>query len=348
MRLLAACVRRAATVTAAAALFALAATSGSHAIAASADAPFSISNVELGLVDPRGAVSAHQLSYPGQLSHVPTVDLDGRIKVSFTLHRNPSDDDESAPEPIRVHQAFLHFEHVDSDSNSNSNSGVIPSKALLPPGAAPVQVYAAVDGNRKGKYSLDMRLFRSAGSNYPAPAGNTFFLHPGVYSLELILGTFSVPQGMRYKLGNVRVVIGDDALRAEAQSMREDIANMYEKARFAKHPEIEHTFAPPHKMPPLVISLAFVGIVLSPWVLLVGAWTKLGVNVNGLKELSGGNSAAQVALLGCLGGWAALFFLYWTKLTLLQVLPYFVIHGGITAAATTFAVNSLKAIKHCD
>jgi len=43
-----------------------------------------------------------------------------------------------------------------------------------------------------------------------------------------------------------------------------------EEVTFHPRPDIKHTFRPDHKLPPQFISAIFVGLVLSPWAVLLG------------------------------------------------------------------------------
>lgn len=80
-------------------------------------------------------------------------------------------------------------------------------------------------------------------------------------------------------------------------------------------PEIEHMFRPPEKRPPRFVSDVFTGLCLTPLVLLLIFWGKLGTNLS--------NFTFEPITLGFhsgFGGILALFAVFWVNLNMFQTL----------------------------
>jgi oligosaccharyltransferase complex subunit delta (ribophorin II) len=100
-----------------------------------------------------------------------------------------------------------------------------------------------------------------------------------------------------------------------------------DEASFHVLPAIQHTFRPEQKSPPQFISAVFAAAVLSPWLVLIGLWSKIGVKVPNFFSLS------IMPFTALLGAFEVLLVWYWVDLKLGQVLLY----GGILAIPTVFA-----------
>jgi len=81
----------------------------------------------------------------------------------------------------------------------------------------------------------------------------------GNYNFELILGDALAPLPMRWKFATVEV------------RFPQDVQVQVQEDPFAKKPEIQHTYRTADKRPPVIISMVFTGVVLSPaLILLIG------------------------------------------------------------------------------
>ncbi|KAH8101107.1 Oligosaccharyltransferase subunit Ribophorin II-domain-containing protein [Cristinia sonorae] len=96
---------------------------------------------------------------------------------------------------------------------------------------------------------------------------------------------------------------------------------------FHSLPEIHHTFRADPKLPPKFISAAFAGLVLAPWVVLLGLWGAIRPTVPHLF------SPNILPFLATLSAFEGLLFWYWVDLKLGQVLLY----GGILTVPTLVA-----------
>ncbi|KAI6020002.1 Oligosaccharyltransferase subunit Ribophorin II-domain-containing protein [Pisolithus orientalis] len=106
-----------------------------------------------------------------------------------------------------------------------------------------------------------------------------------------------------------------------------------DEAKFHELPLIHHTFRPEQKLPPKFVSAVFAALVLSPWLVLLGLWSKIGVRVPHLF------SPRIIPFTVLLGAFEALLCWYWVDLKLGQVLLY----GGILAVPTIFAGKTALA-----
>ncbi|KII87573.1 hypothetical protein PLICRDRAFT_112010 [Plicaturopsis crispa FD-325 SS-3] len=102
-----------------------------------------------------------------------------------------------------------------------------------------------------------------------------------------------------------------------------------DEATFHPQPEIKHTFNPPQKLPPKVISAVFAGLVIAPWVPLLAVWGQIGPKTPNLF------SPSILSFTTLLGAFEALLLWYWVDLKLGQVLLY----GAILAVPTALAGN---------
>jgi oligosaccharyltransferase complex subunit delta (ribophorin II) len=108
-----------------------------------------------------------------------------------------------------------------------------------------------------------------------------------------------------------------------------------EEITFHPRPEIKHTFRPDHTLPPQFISAIFVGLVLSPWAVLLCLWSKVAPRPTRLF------SPSIFPFILCLGGFEVLLFWYWVDLKLGQILLYTGIHAVPTIFAGKYALSSI-------
>ncbi|KAJ3163640.1 proteasome regulatory particle base subunit [Geranomyces michiganensis] len=96
-------------------------------------------------------------------------------------------------------------------------------------------------------------------------------------------------------------------------------------------PEIAHTFRPDEKPANKLLSLVFTIAVLVPWVVLLGSYLALSANVKNLfaNSLTATFGSLFIAALAAVMG---LYYVYWLRLNLFQLLGYGAIIGFITAA----------------
>lgn len=90
-------------------------------------------------------------------------------------------------------------------------------------------------------------------------------------------------------------------------------------------PEITHLFREPEARPPQIVSTVFTLLCLSPLLLLLGLWAKLGANI--------GNFSFSLSSIGFHVGLGSIFVLYlmfWLELTMFETVRYLVLVGIVT------------------
>jgi len=158
------------------------------------------------------------------------------------------------------------------------------------------------------KFELDMRL----------EAGE--FTESGDYSLSVFLGDATVSNPISW-------LVTDLAIKLE--KAEEKAAGAYQPK-----PEIKHLFREPESRPPQTVSSLFTLLVLSPVLLLLALWFKLGANIS--------NFSFSLSAIGFHVGLGAIFLLYvyfWLQLNMFEVVRYLSLLGLITFLAG----NSLLA-----
>ncbi|KAI0044947.1 hypothetical protein FA95DRAFT_1608110 [Auriscalpium vulgare] len=155
-------------------------------------------------------------------------------------------------------------------------------------GIQPVKVTAS------GKAKFDFNMARPPASLPPSGAAPL--------KVSLILGSF-VHTPATVELFDLVVPPSLSAVHPDEQT-------------FHPLPEIQHTFRPEQKVPPKAVSAVFTGIVLSPWLVLIGLWGYLQPRVPHLFSLS------ILPFTVSLGALEALLLWYWVELRLGQILLY--------------------------
>ncbi|XP_005176537.1 dolichyl-diphosphooligosaccharide--protein glycosyltransferase subunit 2 isoform X1 [Musca domestica] len=155
-------------------------------------------------------------------------------------------------------------------------------------------IYIAEQDSSKA-YKFDMDIGARAGDfNYVS----------GVYQIYLIVGDASISNSFQW-------LVADIELKFPAASKTEERKQVVR----APLPEIEHQFRVPDKRPSRIVSDVFTGLCLTPLVLLLVFWSKLGINI--------GNFNWQPSAIGFhlgFGGILVLFAVFWFKLNMFQTL----------------------------
>ncbi|XP_075880781.1 dolichyl-diphosphooligosaccharide--protein glycosyltransferase subunit 2 isoform X2 [Nelusetta ayraudi] len=140
----------------------------------------------------------------------------------------------------------------------------------------------------------------------------------GTYSLYLMVGDATLENPILWNVADVMLRFVDEEAPAVIQP----------NTLYIPKPEIQHLFREPEKKPPTVVSNTFTALVLSPFLLLLILWLKLGANVSNF-------SFSPSTVLFHLGHAAmlGLMYVYWTHLNMFQTLKYLAVIGGITFLA---------------
>uniref|UniRef100_A0A3Q2C847 Dolichyl-diphosphooligosaccharide--protein glycosyltransferase subunit 2 n=1 Tax=Cyprinodon variegatus TaxID=28743 RepID=A0A3Q2C847_CYPVA len=151
----------------------------------------------------------------------------------------------------------------------------------------------------------------------------------GTYSLYLIVGDATLENPVLWNVADVVLKFADEEAPVAAQP----------KTLYVPKPEIQHLFREPEKKPPTVVSNTFTALVMSPLLLLLILWFKLGANISNF-------SFSPSTILFHLGHAAllGLMYVYWTNLNMFQTLKYLAIIGGVTFLAGN-RMLAQKAVK---
>jgi len=170
-------------------------------------------------------------------------------------------------------------------------------------GIQPVRVTAG------GKAKFELNMAKPPASLPPTTASDPL-------KVSLIVGSF-VHSPLKVELFDLNLPASQPALQHP------------DEASFHPLPAIHHTFQPDPKLPPKFISAVFAGLVVAPWVVLLGLWGAIRPGVPHLFSLN------ILPFLLTLGAFEGLLFTYWVGLNLGQVLLY----GAILSIPTLVAGN---------
>lgn len=134
----------------------------------------------------------------------------------------------------------------------------------------------------------------------------SFRLISGVYELTMILGDALISNPTKWVLGNVDFTFHPKPPAPEPEVHYEPL------------PEIHHQFRKPEPRPPAVLSNIFCAMVLTPWLILLFMWPKVGVNIRNFFSFGISGMVFQSSLFS-IGG---LYVLYWWQLNMFQTLFY--------------------------
>jgi len=162
---------------------------------------------------------------------------------------------------------------------------------------------------------------------YVAEAANT-----KLYMFDLDLGTAIQDFNSKSGAYSVSIILGDAVITNPTSWHVADIminfpadSDAKEPGLYSAKPEIRHLFREPEPRPSTVVSNAFTLLCLSPFLIMLGLWVKLGVNCS--------NFPFSLAAVGFHVGLASIFLLYtyfWMELNMFQTMKYLTVLGVIT------------------
>jgi len=163
-------------------------------------------------------------------------------------------------------------------------------------------IYVAEPANSK-MYIFDLDLGQAA---------QDFNSKSGTYSFSVILGDAVITNPTSWHAANIDINFPDSD-------------NGKEPGLYEAKPEIRHLFREPEPRPSAVVSNAFTLLCLSPILIMLALWAKLGVNCS--------NFPVSLASVGFHLGLASIFLLYtyfWLELNMFQTVKYLTVLGVIT------------------
>ncbi|XP_037806658.1 dolichyl-diphosphooligosaccharide--protein glycosyltransferase subunit 2 [Lucilia sericata] len=156
-------------------------------------------------------------------------------------------------------------------------------------------IYVAEQDSSKA-YKFDMDVGARAGD---------FKYRSGLYEMYLIVGDSSISNSFQWLVAEIEIKFpaNNPVGGAKKQPVRSPL------------PEIEHQFRVPDKRPSRIVSDVFTGLCLTPLVLLLVFWSKLGINID--------NFTFHPSTIGFhlgFGGILVLFTVFWLKLNMFETL----------------------------
>ncbi|XP_066528872.1 dolichyl-diphosphooligosaccharide--protein glycosyltransferase subunit 2 isoform X1 [Hoplias malabaricus] len=151
----------------------------------------------------------------------------------------------------------------------------------------------------------------------------------GTYALYLMVGDATLENPVLWNMADVVLKFPDEEIPTTVQS----------KNLYVPKQEIQHLFREPEKRPPTVLSNTFTALVLSPFLLLLILWFKLGANISNFS-FSPSSVLFHIGHAAMLG----LMYVYWTHLNMFQTLKYLAIIGSLTFLAGN-RMLAQKAVK---
>ncbi|XP_032674890.1 dolichyl-diphosphooligosaccharide--protein glycosyltransferase subunit 2 [Odontomachus brunneus] len=231
----------------------------------------------------------------GKLEHKIEADSQQKLVMRFLLR------DSANKKPMRVHQAFVRLTSV-AESTNNKQRGH--------------EIFFVAEPDAAHVYKFDMPV---------GTAAVNFGYQSGDYDVELIIGDAVISNPFRFNIGTVTLKF------PEITSMEDTDKNIPYKQKpnmYITKPEIKHMFREPERRPPAFVSNLFTGLCLSPVLLLLILWARLGVNISNFPL-----SLSAIAFHLGLGGIFILFGIFWLKLNMFVTLRYLIALGVVTFLA---------------
>ncbi|KAL2814328.1 Oligosaccharyltransferase subunit Ribophorin II-domain-containing protein [Aspergillus granulosus] len=116
----------------------------------------------------------------------------------------------------------------------------------------------------------------------------------------------------------------------------------FEVSRYGKLPEIHHIFKSDPQSPPVIVTLAFVALVLGAFPILAGVWLYLGANINHLPTAIQSAPLPHAVFIGSLLALEGIFFMYYTSWTLFQILPAVAAVGAVAFISGSRALGEVQ------
>ena len=136
----------------------------------------------------------------------------------------------------------------------------------------------------------------------------------GVYELTMLLGDALISNPTKWVIGDI-----DFTFHPRPPIPEPEI-------HYGPLPEIHHKFKSPEPRPPFIVSTVFSAIVLSPWLILLVMWPKVGANLRNMFSFGLSGIVFQISLVSIAG----LYCLYWWQLNMFQTLFYLALISIVT------------------
>lgn len=210
------------------------------------------------------------------------------------------------------HKVILKFTLKDKASNEKIKAHQTFVRLADPKTGAEIIFVAEPDSNMVYKFDLDVNT-----------KAKEFGSRSGVYEMHLIVGDAVISNAISWHLGDINLKFSDASEELPAAVKNSPL-----------RPEIKHMFREPEKRPPQMVSNAFTLLCLAPFLLMLGLWLKIGVNISAFPF-----SLSALGFHLGLGGIFTLYYYFWLELNMFTTVKYLMMLG----VATFLCGNSMLA-----
>lgn len=248
----------------------------------------SIEDVELGVgdADQSTAPKVNKVVHPQKFTTLLKADHHHKVLLKFGVQ------DKTSKERIKVHQAFVRM-----------YSPILNQEIVYI--AEPSDV-----NNNQYKFDLDVS------ANAKEFGGKS-----GKYEMHLIIGDAVISNPQAWHLADIELSFPGDV----AADVKPNVDGLRTNILEGIKPEVKHTFRVPEKRPPAVISNAFTVLCVLPFLIMIGCWIKLGVNVSAFPF-----SMSALGFHTGLGAIFGLYYMFWLQLNMFSTVKYLIMIGVVT------------------
>jgi oligosaccharyltransferase complex subunit delta (ribophorin II) len=137
---------------------------------------------------------------------------------------------------------------------------------------------------------------------------NDFGGRSDVYNIDLIVGDKLLANSLVRRIGDITLKFTYDTRKSQD-----------DKGRFKAKSEIHHLFREPEKRPPRFVSDLFTILCLTPILILLSLWLKIGIRLSNFTF-----SLSSLGFHSGLAGIFGLFICFWIKLNMFQTIKYLI------------------------
>ncbi|EGG12407.1 uncharacterized protein MELLADRAFT_73929 [Melampsora larici-populina 98AG31] len=233
----------------------------------------------------------------------------------------------------------LTFHITGSSSDGKDSKGLTPHQVHLLATGVDTKLHwtsvVKVRGAGKAKWELDLAR---------APTDFFSLSEQGKIQLEIVLADPSPKhKPLRKTLATIQIPSNMILPYPYWDTKDGSPPSNLELEKYAPQPPIEWTFRAPRKPISPIISVAYTVVVLSPWFILLSAWSTLSSASTPGFKLLGPSSTSTIIFLATIASQEVMILTYWTSLRLYQYLPIaFLLALPLILSGRT-ALSELKA-----
>lgn len=148
--------------------------------------------------------------------------------------------------------------------------------------------------------------------------------------MSLVVGDATMQVPISWSMGEVNLKFSGKPVSSKRQE------------RITKpQPNIDHMFRVPEKRPAKIVSTIFTALVLSPLLIMVVLWAKIGANLSNFQF-----SLPTILFHIGLACVFSLYYMFWIKLNMFQTLKLLAVIGGVTFLGGNKMLADMAASKY--